>query len=169
MRQFRYTFALAAATGLAEARNLAGYVNPFNGTKPGAPDFGTGGGAGNTFPGPVVPFGMIQWGPDTSPSSSNVGGGYAYDDSRLRGFSVRRLSGAGCANEGDFPFMPTTTRVTGSPVKPLSTEFADAYVPSFSHRDEAARPGYYRVGLNPRSSRRIGTELTATTRSGIAG
>jgi len=165
---------LALASGVAAgqasaATDLARYVNPFNGTQPGARDFGTGGGAGNTFPGPAVPFGMIQWGPDTSPSSANVGGGYAYDDSKIRGFSVRRLSGAGCANEGDFPFMPTTTRVTGSPVKPLSTEFADAYVPSFSHRDEAARPGYYRVGLNPRSSRRIGTELTATTRSGIAG
>src|SRR5213082_3533140 len=98
----------AAAGQASAATDYTRYGNPFNGTRPGAPDFGTGGGAGNTFPGPVLPFGMIQWGPDTSPSSDNAGGGYAYDDSRIRGFSVRRLSGAGCENEGDVPFLPTT-------------------------------------------------------------
>jgi putative alpha-1,2-mannosidase len=65
----------AGAPAATSAPDLASYVNPFNGTQPGAPDFGTGGGAGNTFPGPVVPFGMAQWGPDTTPSSQNVGGG----------------------------------------------------------------------------------------------
>src|SRR5437870_9549443 len=119
MRRLAHTIALALtiacsmATEVTASPDLASYVNPFNGTQPGAPDFGTGGGAGNTFPGPVVPLGMIQWGPDTMPSLSNVGGGYAYDDTRIRGFSLRRLSGAGCANEGDVPFMPTTTPVTG--------------------------------------------------------
>src|SRR5262245_28491555 len=68
--------------------DLASYVNPFNGTRAGASNFGTGGGAGNTFPGPVVPFGMIQFGPDTSPSILNVGGGYSYDDMKIRGFSL---------------------------------------------------------------------------------
>ena len=167
------TLALALAiactvvTKAIAAPDLAAYVDPFNGTKPGAPNFGTGGGAGNTFPGPVVPFGMTQWGPDTSPSSENAGGGYSYDDSRIRGFSVRRLSGAGCANEGDVPFMPTTKPIARSPVDPLSTEFDDSFRPSFSHRDEAAAPGFYRVGLNPGTGDRIGAELTATTRTGI--
>src|SRR5690242_4487747 len=107
MRRVPYAAALAlclfAVGGVGQAsatRNVARYVNPFNGTQPGAPDFGTRGGAGNTFPGPVLPFGMIQWGPDTTPASANPGGGYAYDDREVRGFSVRRLSGAGCANEG---------------------------------------------------------------------
>src|SRR2546425_11371997 len=103
-----FVVAFVEVPAAASPPDPATYVNPFNGTKAGAPDFGTGGGAGNTFPGPVVPFGMIQWGPDTSPSSANVGGGYAYDDSRIRGFSLRRLSGAGCANGGDVPFMPAT-------------------------------------------------------------
>ncbi|MEX2194221.1 MAG: GH92 family glycosyl hydrolase [Thermoleophilaceae bacterium] len=157
-----------AAREASASEDLTAYVNPFSGTAAGAPDFGTGGGAGNTFPGPVLPFGMIQWGPDTSPSSANVGGGYAYGDSKIRGFSVRRLSGAGCANGGDFPFLPTTAPVEGSPVKPLSTEFADALLPSFSHDDEAAAPGYYRVGLDPGTPRRIDTRLTATRRGGMA-
>ena len=164
------TLALAgtAASGEAGARDLARYVNPFNGTQPGAPDFGTGGGAGNTFPGPVVPFGMIQWGPDTSPASANAGGGYAYGDQKIRGFSVRRLSGAGCANEGDFPFLPTTAPITKSPVGPLSTEFADGLLPAFSHTDESASPGYYGVGLDPGTPQRIVARLAATTRTGIA-
>ena len=70
--------AIMAGVGVTRAGatpDFASYVNPFNGTKPGAPDFGTGGGAANTFPGPVLPLGMIQLSPDTSPSTANVGGG----------------------------------------------------------------------------------------------
>ena len=46
---------LAALAGAcpAGAADFASYVNPFNGTQAGAPDFGTGGGAGNTNPGPT--------------------------------------------------------------------------------------------------------------------
>src|SRR5205814_1960940 len=84
-----------------------------------------------------------------------------------RGCSLRRLSGAGCENEGDVPFLPTTKLITRSPVDPLSTEFDSSFLPSFSHRDEAATPGFYRVGLNPGTRDRIGAELTATTRAGI--
>src|SRR5437899_12809410 len=111
MRRFSHTIGLAltiacvVATSATAAPGLAAYVNPFNGTQPGAPNFGTGGGAGNTFPGPVVPFGMIQWGPDTSPSSNNVGGGYAYDDSKIRGFSVGRRTRAGGADDGQGAVM----------------------------------------------------------------
>jgi predicted alpha-1,2-mannosidase len=147
----------------ASAADRASYVNPFNGTQPGAPDFGTGGGGGNTNPGPSLPLGMAQWGPDTSPGSANAGGGYAYDDTKLRGFSLRRLSGAGCANEGDLPFLPVGRPITDSPVDPLSTDYKDSLLPSFSHADEAAQPGFYRVGLG----NRIDAQLTATTRAGI--
>jgi putative alpha-1,2-mannosidase len=69
------------------SQDLAQYVNPFVGTKPGGPDFGTGGGAGNTFPGADVPFGMVQWSPDTNRDQP---GGYYYDDNQIRGFSVSR-------------------------------------------------------------------------------
>jgi predicted alpha-1,2-mannosidase len=147
--------------------DFASYVNPFNGTRAGAGNFGTGGGAGNTFPGPTLPFGMIQWGPDTSPSSINIGGGYSYDDTKIRGFSLTRLSGTGCVNEGDVPFLPTTSSITSSPVQPFSTDFKDSFLASFSHRDEAATPGFYRVGLDPGTPQRIDAQLTATTRVGI--
>ncbi len=158
---------VSAGEAAPGAADLARYVNPFDGTQAGAPDFGTGGGAGNTFPGPVLPFGMIQWGPDTSPGSQNLGGGYAYDDTTIRGFSLRRLTGAGCANYGDVPFLPTVASVTSSPAEPPSGGLNPALLPSFSHRDEAASPGSYRVELNPGSATAIGVQLTATRRSGL--
>lgn len=46
------------------------------------PLIGTSGG-GNTFPGATLPFGMVQWSPDT-----NQDGWYRYDEKRLYGFSL---------------------------------------------------------------------------------
>src|SRR5580704_1015233 len=46
--------------------NPASLVNPFVGTT----------GGGNTFPGADVPFGMVQWSPDTV--NRPDGGGYSY-------------------------------------------------------------------------------------------
>src|SRR5205807_4762979 len=97
-------------------------VNPFVGTAVGAKDQGTGGGAGNTFPGPVVPGGMIQLSPATRPSLDNIGGGYPYADSQIRGFSLRPMSGSGCPNYSDIPFTPTTAPITGSPVQPFALD-----------------------------------------------
>ena len=90
----------------------ARWVNPFVGTKPGGADHGTGGGAGNTFPGAVAPFGMVQWSPDTVTPQP---GGYYYDDNRIKGFSLTHLSGAGCSTYQDVPFMPFAGEVTTSP------------------------------------------------------
>src|SRR5665648_856384 len=55
----------------------ASVVNPIIGTS----------GAVDTFPGPDMPFGMMQWSPDTSPSRPN-GGGYEYNNSKISGFSM---------------------------------------------------------------------------------
>src|SRR5690348_12920759 len=94
--------ALAAPTVPAAAPDLAQYVNTFAGTQPGGPDFGTGGGAENTFPGADVPFGMVQWSPDTV---ARQPGGYYYPDTKIRGFSLTHFSGAGCDAAEDIPFM----------------------------------------------------------------
>jgi predicted alpha-1,2-mannosidase len=138
------------------APDLARHVNPFSGTQPGGPDFGTGGGGGNTFPGAVVPFGMVQWSPDTV---ANQPGGYYYSDNRIRGFSLTHLSGAGCSAAQDLPFMPFVGRVTTSPASDPSR-----YVSTFSHAHESAAPGYYGVTLDSGAT----MELTATQRSGMA-
>lgn len=155
---------LVAAPARAAAADPARYVNTFNGTQPGAQDFGTGGGAGNTFPGAVVPFGMAQFSPDTLPSEDAFGGGYTYGDKQIKGFSLKHMSGPGCAAYQDFPITPTTQPITRSPAKPLTTDLDDSYVAGFSHGDERAAPGYYSVKL----SSGIETELTATRRTGFA-
>jgi putative alpha-1,2-mannosidase len=97
-----------------------------------------------------MPFGMVQWSPDT-PSRPD-GGGYEYNDSSITGFSLTHLAGPGCGADGDVPILPT--------VGGINTGATDA----FSHANEDADAGYYTVGLN----NGVRTELTATTRSGMA-
>lgn len=153
--------ALAPAPA-ARAADFGHYVNVFAGTEAGAADFGTGGGAGNTFPGATVPFGMVQWSPDTDPSTENFSGGYSYGDTRIRGLSLTHLSGAGCAALRDVPFLPTTAPVVRAPGRPGSSDVDPAYLASFSHANESARPGHYSVRLDDGTQ----VDLTATTRTG---
>ncbi|HEX2414960.1 MAG TPA: GH92 family glycosyl hydrolase [Thermoleophilaceae bacterium] len=150
-----------------ERSDLARHVNVFAGTDSGAPDFGTGGGAGNTFPAATVPHGMVQFGPDTFPSTVNFAGGYSYGDKRLRGFSLLH-SGGGCAHYQDVPFLPTTAPVRRSPALAGSSDVRPEFLPSFSHRRESAAPGSYSVTLDPGSEHAVRAGLTATTRSGVA-
>jgi predicted alpha-1,2-mannosidase len=159
------TAAAPAAAHAAAPPDLARYVNVFAGTEAGAADYGTGGGAGNTFPGAAVPFGMVQWSPDTDPSTVNFSGGYSYGDTRLRGFSLTHLSGAGCAVMRDVPFLPTTAPVLRAPQRFGSSDVDPAYLSDFSHAEESAGPGRYRVRLRPSGTE---VELSATTRTGAA-
>ena len=76
------------------------------------------------FPGADVPFGMLQWSPDTSPNTVQAGGGYAYDDSEINGFSLTHLSGTGCPSYQDIPILPTEGAITS----PATT------VAAFSHQ-----------------------------------
>ncbi|WP_280267843.1 GH92 family glycosyl hydrolase [Nocardia wallacei] len=130
------------------------YVNPFVGTQDGGPDYGHGGGAGMTFPGAVAPFGMLQWSPDTV---RTAGGGYKYEDNRLYGFSLTHISGPGCTGAQDIPILPISGVIGSSPAE-------TSYHQTFHHRTETAEPGYYRVT----TTSGVTTELTATTRAGIA-
>ncbi|CAN7444541.1 GH92 family glycosyl hydrolase [Knoellia sp. LjRoot47] len=122
------------------AAPLTSEVNPFVGTQDN----------GNTFPGPSAPFGMVQVSPDTGGE-----GGYDYSQSLIHGFSQTHLSGVGCPVVGELPVMPTTGAVT--------TTDSTAYRSGFTHDDEEATPGYYRVGLTKYD---IDAELTATDRTG---
>ena len=164
---------IALASGSAVPAAGAGFdpsrdVNPFNGTEPGAQDFGTGGGAGNTFPGAVLPFGMVQLSPDTLPGVKAFGGGYTYSDAHIKGFSLRHMSGPGCAAYQDFPLTPTTAPVgPGSPAKPASTDLDERYASSFDHAHEHAAPASYDVTLNPGGREAIGARLAATVRGGV--
>lgn len=146
----------------AAAGGFASRVNPFAGTVDGPHSFGR----GATFPGATVPFGMVQWSPDTTTPPGHLDG-YRYSDHHLTGFSLTHLSGAGCSLYGDFPFMPTTEPLRGSP-QGTDGRFAGKFQPGFSHAHESARPGSYSVRLNPVDGGAITTALTATTRTGMA-
>ncbi len=133
----------APASGQADLTSL---VDPFVGT--GASSVA--GGEVGTFPGAAVPFGMIQWSPDTSPDRVQ-GGGYDYGDHEISGFSLTHLSGAGCPVFGDVPILPTTGTVPRHPAD--TTE-------SLSHTNESASPDYYQVGLgSPTTTVRLSTTL----------
>ena len=129
----------------ATARGFTQYVNTFVGTD----------NDGNTFPGATVPFGMVQWSPDTT-----AAGWYKYPDTKIRGFSLTHFSGAGCPAYADFPFMPAVGALKASP----GSNFGD-YAASFSHDKEQAAPGYYSVELN--SGVKVALSATARTGSGV--
>ncbi|MFJ7965469.1 lectin [Streptomyces sp. NPDC096324] len=129
-----------AAGKAALVASPATVVNPFIGTSNEA----------NDFPGADVPFGMVQWSPDTT--SRPPGGGYEYNDSSITGFSLTHIAGPGCGAAGDVPVLPT--------VGTVNTGATDA----FSHANESASAGSYKVALN----NQVTTELTTTTRSGMA-
>jgi Putative alpha-1,2-mannosidase len=158
-----FALLLAIAAPSAAASGLADHVNTFAGTRPGPGTFG----GGHNFPGAAVPFGMVQWSPDTTPADKNGGGGYDYRDTHVKGFSLTHLSGAGCSLYGDFPFLPTTEPLESSPAASGSSLDGELQ-PGFSHSGERARPGYYSMRLNPAQGAGINTELTATTRTGMA-
>ncbi|MEZ0109694.1 putative alpha-1,2-mannosidase [Catenulispora sp. EB89] len=118
---------------------------------------------GETVPGAATPFGMVQWSPENTAGDQTQEvepGGYSYDDPKIRGFSLTHLSGTGCAGaSGDVPFLPITSSVSTSP----SSDTSDAtYASTFSHANETATAGYYKVGLDSG----VTVELSATTHTG---
>jgi predicted alpha-1,2-mannosidase len=159
---------LAPATAALAAGDPTTAVDAFEGTQSGARNYGTGGGAGNTFPGATVPFGMVQFSPETVPSIDNFASGYSYEDTRIRGFSLNHVSGGGCAELRDIPVIPVAGTVTSSPTKGGSYDLRAAYQQRFSHAHESASPGLYSVTLDPGSRRAVRVELTATTRTADA-
>ena len=120
-------------------------VNPFIGT----------GGHGHTYPGAVMPFGMVQLSPDTRYDGWDGCSGYYYTDTVVYGFSHTHLSGTGIPDYCDVLFMPTV----GEP------KFKrEDYESGFKKKNESATPGYYKTLLDKYN---IGVELTATTRVGV--
>jgi predicted alpha-1,2-mannosidase len=149
--------ALAANTGSAsppppQTDRLTSYVDPFIGT----------GGHGHTYPGPSLPFGMIQPGPDTRLTGWDSSSGYHYSDTRIVGFSHTHLSGTGIPDYGDVLLMPTTGEVGAETLK-KGADGTPGYASLYRHADEDASPGYYAVTLGDSGVR---AELTTTLRVG---
>ncbi len=107
-------------------------------------------GHGHTFPGPAVPFGMVQLSPDTRTDTWDGSSGYHYSDKKILGFSHTHLSGTGVGCMGDIMLMP---EVGDGPA-----------ASSFLHKNETARPGYYQVFLD---EPKVKVELTTSARAGF--
>ena len=128
---------------------LISYVNPFIGT----------GGHGHTYPGATLPFGMMQLSPDTRLDGWDGCSGYHYSDEYIYGFSHTHLSGTGVSDYGDILLMPTNAVNFNN-----GADGRIGYRDHFSHTNEIAEPGYYKVHLD---STNIDVELAVSLRSGI--
>jgi predicted alpha-1,2-mannosidase len=131
---------------------LSDYIRPFVGTK----------GEGNTYPGPSAPFGMIQLSPDTDRDLWDTASGYEYSDTSIMGFTLTHLNGTGIPDLGDFLFMPQIGEpklVAGTKENPDS-----GYRARYSHDQESASAGYYKVKL---LNNNVIVELTAGERIGM--
>ncbi|MEI8611162.1 GH92 family glycosyl hydrolase [Enterovibrio sp. Hal110] len=138
------------------------YVDPMIGTAA----------SGHTFPGAVVPAGMVQLSPDTFIGSdsdhesglnpwhsasgywdaSNYETGEIIDkDVPLYGFSHTHLSGTGATDLGDILVLPYA-------------DLNDKLLNAFDKENEFASAGYYRTKLNQGN---IDVELTTTKRVGL--
>lgn len=125
-------------------KKITQFVDPFIGT----------GGHGHTYPGAVLPHGMVQLSPDTRLDGWDGCSGYHYSDNYIYGFTHTHLSGTGCSDYGDILLMPT--------IKDPSPD-NKVYGSVFSHKSEIASPGYYSVTLGDK----IDVELTTTERVGF--
>lgn len=106
--------------------DVLGYVNPFIGTSKSSV-YTRWGNEGGCYPGAVAPWGYWQLTPETRKA------GYDYGDSVIERFScMGHASGFPNGSAGRFFVMPLRNGVSARP---------------FSHAEEVAEPGYYRVRL----------------------
>ena len=133
-----------------DENELIHYVNTFVGTD----------GPGNTYPGAVYPFGMVQLSPDNGLPGWDRIAGYFWPDSTIAGFSHTHLTGTGAGDLYDLLLMPLNSRFTES----LTPKGDYRPYSLFRHDQEEARPGYYKVLLE---SSDITAELTTTQRVGM--
>ena len=147
-----------------ENKSLIEYVNPMIGTSK----------MGHVFPGATAPFGMVQLSPQTNwqvmydsignynRSTYKYCAGYQYRDTTILGFAHTNFSGTGHSDLGDLMIMPMTGELK---MEPFKTKGGDkGYYSIFSHDNEVASPGYYKVDLE---SYGIQAEMTASERVGV--
>jgi hypothetical protein len=138
---------VGAPLGIAPGATSGGpaaFVNPIDGTGVGSENPGN----VSEYPGASVPFGMVQFSPDTSPDRQvTTGSGYDYADSEISGFSL------------DPPLGGRLRDLWGHPH------------PS-RHRRGARRSGRCRRALLPRAGAGLGGQLrseSGTRSPGAAG
>jgi len=146
MKTLRMLCAILLAVAPPVLAQRAGHVDDVD------PRIGTRG-TGHVFPGALVPFGMVQPGPDNADQGWSFSSGYKYDAPRILGFSNTHISGAGIPELGDVLLLPN-----GGPRWTAATRTFDS---DYRKDTEVAQPGYYAVRL---AARAVQVELTATER-----
>src|SRR4051812_19948767 len=137
---------------------LTQHVNPFIGTDDSnSPNPVPGGAGGSTVPGPVLPFGMVQFSPDTPTASPS---GYRFADSQIQEYSLTHFNGAGCSNNEDLGILPITGNLGASP----GTSWT-SYQATQTKSQEVAQAGYYKSVLSTYGNTQV--ELSATRRTAI--
>ena len=140
----------------APAQDLAAEVNPFIGTT----------NAGNVYPGPTVPFGMVAFSPEMTALPGKrfpiaAPGGYEWRSNGVRGFSLTHVNGTGCTGaSGDIPLMPVTLPVE---LSPSSADAGVRYTSLLDHAKESASPGAYTLTLD----NGVAVSLAATERTAV--
>ena len=138
-----FLFALIVLNNLsAQVKQPVDYVNPFIGTEKSS-HLTVWESKGATFPGVLLPFGMVQITPD----------GYTYSEKKIQSFSfLNHMSGY--SSYGNFKLMAFVG-------DSLSAGQAGS---DFDHNNESAKPYYYQVLLK---SSGINAQFTATERIGL--
>ncbi|MGL6175622.1 MAG: GH92 family glycosyl hydrolase, partial [Vibrionaceae bacterium] len=134
------------------ANDVLAYVDPFIGT----------GFNGHTFPGAVVPEGMVQLSPDTELIGWHSSSGYHFDNTTLFGFSHTHLSGTGMGGLGDISFLPFVEE--NSEYIEQDSDYRKAISVAMDKSSEQAQPGYYSVTI---AKNGIKAELIASARVGF--
>ena len=140
----------------APAQDLAAEVNPFIGTT----------NAGNVYPGPTVPSGMVAFSPEMTALPGKrfpiaAPGGYEWRSNGVRGFSLTHVNGTGCTGaSGDIPLMPVTLPVD---VSPSSADAGVRYTSLLDHAKEKASPGAYTLTLD----NGVAVSLAASARTAV--
>jgi predicted alpha-1,2-mannosidase len=163
MKRILLTCLVLSGFSVYAQQDLVKFVKPIIGTQK----------MGHTFPGATVPFGAVQLSPDTDTLSYELNGkyngdvykycaGYKYEDKTIVGFSHTHFSGTGHSDLGDFLIMPTQGKLQLNPGTSSNTK--SGYRSAYSHANETAEAGYYKVKLDDDN---ITAELTATNRVGM--
>ncbi|PQJ78076.1 GH92 family glycosyl hydrolase [Polaribacter porphyrae] len=145
------------------SKDFVQFVNPMIGTSK----------MGHVFPGATAPFGMVQLSPQTNfevmfkegkynSKTYEYCSGYQYRDSTIVGFAHTNFSGTGHSDLGDLLVMPTVGDLVLDPIE--TKDGKKGFYSKFSHENETAKAGYYKVDLE---SYNIKAELTASERVGF--
>jgi predicted alpha-1,2-mannosidase len=138
------TALLLSTAMFAQQTNLVKYVNTRQGTNT-KYEFSY----GNTYPATSLPFGMNTWTPQTGKNGD--GWKYQYFEKTIRGFQQSHQCSSWVNDYAVFSLMPVTGKLVVN---------EDERATSFSHDNEIAQPGYYKVKLN----NNITTEISPTER-----